>query len=180
MNRWHVVQFERGRHVSVATEIALRGFEAYCPMLAKRKITGGNISEVNYPRFGIYMFALFDRAESDWARLLNPKGTRAGIVRLLGNDPMRPIPVPTEAIEAMRAYEPAAVHAPTPYRYQPGEPCHVYISGVRKQAVFVDYKGSRQFVRAWIFGAEHVVEVKSAELEPMDIDNPQVLTTKSA
>lgn len=171
MNRWHVVQFERGKHKSAENEIVCSGFLAYTPMIVRRRVIHGQVSDLTVPRFGCYLFANFDRDIPGWQLLTSLGSKRAGIVRILGNDPSRPIPVPDEAIDAIRAYEPTPVEEPRPYLYSPGEPCTIHIGGRKQQAVFVSYQGKRQFVRAWIFGAEHVVEAKAADLEPLDIDN---------
>ena len=168
--RWYVVLFESGKHVSAAAEIVACGFSAYVPMIIRRRVMGSRLVETPVPRYLNYLFAAFDVERDDWMGLMRPSGKRAGIVRVLGNNPAKPMPVPSEVVAAIRAYEPPAEARQERYRYRSGEECKVIIGGVHKRAVFIGYQGQRQFVRTWVFGAEHVVEVRAADMEPLALD----------
>lgn len=169
---WFVVQTEQNRHVSSSVAIAERGFQAFVPMMQKRRYIAGRYCDITVPRFGTYMFAEFDRDVPGWQELCHGAAKRAGIIRILCNAQMKPSPVPDAAISAIKAYVPPTAVDPEPYRYRPGQRCSVYVAGRRQDAIFLEYRGNRQFVATWIFGAEHTIEVKVADLEPLEsIDN---------
>lgn len=167
--RWYVVQGKRGHEVTAWYYLGSRGIEAYVPLDMRKRHVRGHFMDVQEPRFNGYFFAAFDRDEEDWRRIFRtPEATRCGIVRLLGNDPEKPPPVPDGVMDAIRAYAPPSQLSYEPHRFSPGEHCTMMLHGQRKTAVFVEYLGSRQFVRTWIFGAERVCEVTASEIEPLD------------
>jgi hypothetical protein len=81
-------------------------------------------------------------------------------------------------MDAIRAYqpEPIAKHDEK-IVFRPGQRVCWIKAGVRREAVFVEYLGSRQFVQTWILGAERLTEVTEAELEPLDLDIAANMTT---
>lgn len=159
--------------------VTLCGFQTYLPLIDRRRIIAGIRSTITVPRFGIYFFANFDQREPGWEQIVHGDCKRRGVVDVLRNCD-KPSPVPDEAIDAIKSYQPPIPdEIAEPYRYNPGEYCKVMIAGSSKPAVFVGYQGNRMFVRTWIFGAERVSEVTYAELEPLLIDNPVDTDTKA-
>ncbi len=167
--RWHVAQSERNYEVAAAVAAIGHGFESYLPVLPTMRKIGRKMLPFSAPRFGVYFFIKFDRDQSGWESMLHERGTVCRIKRILCDPGGRPSPVPELAIMAIRDYQPPKVVSPEQRRYIPGEPVICIIAGTRKEAVFVEYcGGNRPMVRTWIFGAERVTEVTSAEIEPVE------------
>lgn len=174
---WFVAQAVSNRDIVPASLSVLRyGFEAYVPVIQRQKRIAGRIVDCAAPRFGTYIFVKFDRDLDPWPELCRGSDVRrAYFETVLCNGQGRPSPVPDAAMEAIRAYRPPSEEAEMPHVYQPGEEVICFVAGLRMQAVFVGYQGNRQFVKTWIFGRESTVEVKAAELEPLNLDNCSVL-----
>jgi hypothetical protein len=179
MLRWHVVQIQPGYDKSAYDFMRALEFEPFIPMIARRRSVRGRIIDDEVSRFGCYIFGRFDAICDPWGHLSHSKAKRSGIVRVLCNAEMKPSPVPDAAIEAIRAYRPILEEPRLTHIYQPGESCICYIAGIRKEAVFVKYEHNRQFVRTWMFGCEHLVEVRAAELEPLSLDNSTALAASA-
>lgn len=180
MLHWHVVQIESGKAVTAGDfiEKALE-FELLVPLLRRRRHYRGRMVVDDVPRYGVYILARFDAEQDPWGHLMHSKARRCGIVKVLCNAEMRPSPVPDAAVEAIRLYRPAEEEQTLmPHVFQPGEPCRRTIAGIKLHAVFVAYVGNRQFVRTWIFGSEHVAEVGSGEIEPIDNSGETTLPTQ--
>lgn len=174
--QWFVAQAVRNREKIAALSVIQHGFEGYMPEIQRLRRVGRYQVETWEPRFGVYVFARFDREEDDWPKLLHERTQRRYFTRILLNADRKPSPVPDGVMEAIRAYKPPIARPLTePVIYQPGERVTCIIAGVRREAVFVAYQGKRPFIRTWIFGAERVTEVSSAEIEPLDLDNKVVL-----
>lgn len=166
--RWFVVQSRYRKQIAASIEIVALGFSCYVPMMPRRRLIGGRWCEENVPRFGNYIFAEFDPHIPGWQNLLHGKA-QLSISRILCDAKFDPSPVPTPAIEAIKAYKVPIINPkPEKYRYQPGEQCSVHIAGHRQDAIFIEYNANRQFVRTWIFGAERTIEVKADDLEPLE------------
>ncbi len=181
MLRWHVAQAVRNREVAAALSVTEFGMKAYVPSTKRRCKRGFQIVEEAVPRFGTYVFLQFDREKDQWGKLVGDHATRRRYFEriLCGSDGL-PSVVPNQAIEAIRAYVPPPSREPLmPYVYSPGERITCFIAGVRREAVFVEYCGSRPFIRTWIFGAERVTEVSTSELEPLDLDVSQPLSLEA-
>lgn len=170
MNHWHLIQAQHHRQERAALAIASLGFQAYVPKLQVRRQVARRVVEVEQPRFGVYIFASFDRDVPGWQELQHAIGKEAGIVRVFCDAAGCPIIVPERAMLAVQAFRPRPIEVKPAHVYQPGEPVLCTIAGVRREAVFVEYCGSRPFVRMWIFGSDRVTEVSNAELEPLDDD----------
>lgn len=174
--QWFVCQAVHNREKVAALSVIQHGFEGYMPEIQRLRRVGRYQVETWEPRFGTYIFIRFDRDEDEWPKLLRQRGCKKYFTRILVNAEGRPSPVPDAAIDAIRAYQPPIARPLTePVVYRPGERVTCIIAGVRREAVFVEYCGKRPFIRTWIFGAERVTEVSSAEIEPLDLDNKIVL-----
>lgn len=165
---WHCFQIQRGREQSAAREIGAFGFEVCEPMMPAKVVRRGHLVDTTVPRFPGYMLAAFDRDLPGWQNLLRPMAKRAGIVKVMCDSDWRPIIVPDEAMEAVRAYRPQVLTPTVPYRFTPGEPANYTSAGRTRQVVFVGYDRNRLLVRMWILGAERVTEVAAASLEPVN------------
>jgi hypothetical protein len=183
-DHWYTLQIERGHGDTAAQFIRELRFEPYIPVLRARRMLRGKLVEAEVPRFGPYIFARFNAGADRWGHLIHANGKRAGIMRVMcsttGEGDVFPIPVPDSVVDKIRAYEPAAIKTNEPYRYQAGQACFVTVGGVRLQAVFMAYCGTRPMVRTWIFGRPSVVEVKAADIEPQNLDINEGLATISA
>jgi len=170
---WFVAQAVRNREIAASMSVVQHGFEAYVPIIQRWKRIGRVPVEVSVPRFGTYIFVRFDREHDEWPVLLRERTQKQYFTRVLCNSDGRPAPVPDQAMQAIRDYVPEPIpQTTTPIIYKPGQRVTCTISGIRREAVFVEYCGKRPFIRTWIFGAERVTEVSSAELEPLDLDIP--------
>ncbi len=172
--RWHVAQAVRNREIAASLSVAGFKFEAYVPMINKRRKVGHMVVVVPTPRFGTYIFLRFDRELDNWGALCRKEHRIAReryFERVLCDADGRPASVPDLVMDAIRAYQPPTPQEPAmPHVYRTGERVSCIIAGVRREAVFVEYCGTRPFIRTWIFGADRVTEVSSAELEPLDLD----------
>lgn len=181
--QWFVAQAVRNREIAAALSVVRLGFEAHVPIIRKQRKIGRILAEVDMPRFGTYIFVRFDAFLDDWGALWRKQRRipeRRYFERVLCNAAGDPSPVPDAAMEAIRAYSPPKEETTMPHVYSPGERCSVYIAGQRMEAAFVKYQGNRQFVRTWILGAEHVTEVRAAELEPLDLDGGKPLAIQAS
>lgn len=181
MKRWHVAQAVRNREIAASLSVVAYGLEAYVPVIQRQRKIGRKLLEVSAPRFGTYIFVRFDAWEDPWPRLVSEHiDRRKYFERVLCSAGGMPLPVPDEAMEAIRNYQPPKQEEAEPYVYTPGERVTCYIAGVRKEAVFLKYQGNRRFVRTWLFGTEHVAEVREAELEPLDLDDGNRFAIKAS
>ncbi len=173
MMHWHVAQTVRNREIPASLSVIRLGFEAYVPILHKRRKVGRKFAIVPSPRFGTYIFVRFDRDNSIWGDLCREDaGHRKYFERILCDCTGRPALVPDIAMQAIRAYQPPIPQEiQMPHNYRPGERVICSIAGMRREAVFVEYCGTRPFIKTWIFGAERTTEVSTAELEPLELDN---------
>ena len=169
--RWFVGQAVRNREIAAAISVVQFGFEAYVPVAQRKRKIGRQLVEVSQPRFGTYIFVRFDREKDPWPEIVRHKpGQRDYFERVLCDVDGIPQAVPDMAMEAIRNYRPPIEETAVPTVYVPGQRVTCFVAGVRREAVFVEYCGSRPFIRTWIFGAERVTEVSTAELEPLDLD----------
>ena len=179
--RWHVAQAVRNRELAAALSVTQWGMNAYVPSIKRQCKRGFQIVEEVVPRFGVYVFVQFDRDVDPWGKLVSDHVSRRRYFeRVLCNADGVPSAVPARAMDAIRAYVPPSEEALMPHVYQPGEAVLCFVAGIRMQAVFVGYQGNnRQFVRTWIFGRESIVEVSTAELEPLNLDNGMALAASA-
>lgn len=181
MKRWFVAQAVRNREIAASLSVVQYGFEAYLPVIQRQRKVGHQIVDVSAPRFGTYIFVRFDSWEDPWPRLVNEHfKQRKYFERVLCNVDGVPSPVPDRAMDAIRAYQPPMQETHMPHVYKPGERVTCFIAGVRREAVFVEYCGQRPFIRTWIFGADRVTEVSSAEMEPLDLDGGSALAIQAS
>lgn len=167
--QWFVADTVRNRQDEAALSVVALDLEAYIPAIERHRRIGHRTMPVDTPRFGTYIFVLFDRDADPWPDLLHQRPFRQYFRRILSTVDGIPVPVPDRAMEAIRAYSPPAVASLEPVIYQPGQRVTCMVGGLRKEAVFVEYCGNRPMVRTWIFGAERVTEVCTAELEPLEL-----------
>lgn len=176
--RWYVAQAVRNREMAAALSVAELGMNAYVPSIRRQCKRGRQIVEEAVSRFGVYVFVQFDRDSDPWGRLVNDHAKRRKYFeRILCNIDGVPSAVPERAMDAIRDYSPPSEETLMPHVYRAGERVTCFIAGVRREAVFVEYCGSRPFIRTWIFGADRVTEVSSAELEPLILDSSMALAT---
>lgn len=169
MKQWFVGETVRNREDEAALSVARYGLEAYVPFDRKYKRCGRRIMETQAPRFGVYIFLLFDRRTDPWPELIHGRSHKEYFKRILSDADRNPIPVPTRAIDVIRAYSPPPMEAPQPIVFKPGQPVLCTISpGVTVQAVFVAYRGETPMVEVWIFGRKSTVPVSHAQLETLD------------
>ena len=169
---WYVAQAVGGREVAASVAATALGFPSFLPLLPVYRRIGHRLVETSVPRFGVYLFLNFDREMDPWADLMRDNSTHHPhpkyFRRILCDADGIPVPVPEDAMDAVKAFKPPVQEIVARRRYQPGEKVICTIAGVRREAVFVSYCGSRPMVKTWIFGALRTTEVRAAELEPID------------
>lgn len=169
MKLWYVAETVRNRQDEAALSVAPLGMEAYVPAIVRVRKRGHHMVEEEEPRFGTYIFLRFDRMADPWPELIHGVSRKKYFQRILSNSDGVPIPVPNRAMEAIMAWKPPRIGDPIPITYQPGQLIRWTVAGKSQEGVFVGYKGKRQYIRTWIMGAEHICEVRTSDLEPVEV-----------
>ncbi len=172
MKSWFVAQAVRRREFDAALSVQQHGFNAYVPGVNRQHRRAGVLVNVEVPRFGCYVFVEFDpEVDHHWPDLCRELPFRRRYFeRVLCFASGRPKPVPTEAMDAIRAFQPYVETKVDPYVFKPGEAVLWTMAGVSRQAVFLRYEGNRQFVTTYVFGADRTTEVRNSDLEPMGLE----------
>lgn len=107
--RWYVVEVQHHQDAAVAAELHALGIPHLClqrliPERPARRRSDGlrplpPVPAHLVPIFPRYVFAAFDTADPAWRVI----ATTRGVVRLLGQTPERPTPIPDAAIERLQA-----------------------------------------------------------------------------
>lgn len=170
MKRWFVGETIRDRQDEAALSVTPLGMEAYVPAIIRVRRRGHQIVQEEVPRFGCYIFVRFDRGSDPWPELLRGHGpVNSHFRRFLCNSENTPAPVPDRAMEAIMSWVPPSMdEVKKRIEFKAGDEVVWTEAGVRRSGYFVEYRGKRQFIRAWIFGSERILEVSSAQLEPAE------------
>ena len=93
--QWFAVQVRTGRELLSAQHLQSRGYEVFLPRYRERRRWSDRVKTVDRALFAGY---LFSRLHSD---VVGKIVTTPGVVRIVG-DGRRPLPVPTDEVEAIR------------------------------------------------------------------------------
>ncbi len=95
---WYVVQ-TRSRHEKLAAQdLGEKGVEVFLPLVDRLRRWKDRQKRVAFPLFPGYLFTRLGGAAEDRLAVLQTRG----VVRYVGYDEGKPIPVPDEQVEAVR------------------------------------------------------------------------------
>lgn len=173
MKRWYVLNTDKGREQTIEANLALKGYNTYCPMVLKdRRVltTYATVKPITEPLFPTYLFIQMDD-DGDWEGI-RVMGERVQILKDRATG--YPEPIDDEFIRLLRSRENSqGFHEVAAWRYREGDRVRMKRNipeGLRGRELIIeaikDELSKRKVSVAFEFlGRKQVIEVDEQDIE---------------